>query len=64
MKLIDTNHPFFRPLWIRIIVVALATGWGIFEFTTGSVFWGIISFGFAGLAFWGFFVDFNPDSAA
>ena len=24
MKLLDTDHPFFRPLWIRIAVVAVA----------------------------------------
>lgn len=61
MKLLDTNHPFFKPLWIRLLVVAVAAGWSFFEFATGSPFWGVVFLGFAGISVWGFFFDFNPD---
>ena len=61
MKLLDTDHPFFRPLWIRIAVVAVAAAWAAFEFWTGSPWWGGLFLVFAALSAWGFFVDFDPD---
>lgn len=60
----DLNHPFFRPLWIRIAVTALCLGWAAFEFATGSPFWGML-FGGVGLAcVHGFFLNFNPRDGA
>ena len=61
LKFFETDHPFFKPLWIRILVVAFAACWGIFEFASGSAFWGVLFLGMAGIAFWGFFIDFDPD---
>lgn len=61
MKLFDTNHRFFKPLWIRLAVVAAAVGWGVFEFYAGQVIWGVIVFVFAAISFYGFFIDFNPE---
>ena len=61
MKLLDTDHPFFRPLWIRVAVVAVAAGWGGFELWTGSPWWGALFLAFAALSAWGFFVDFDPE---
>lgn len=60
-KFLDTNHPFFRPLWIRILIVAVCVGWGVMEFVTGAPFWGVIFLGLGGYAAWGFFFDFRPD---
>lgn len=34
--------PFFRPLWRRILTVAVCIGWGFFEFSTANVFFGIL----------------------
>jgi hypothetical protein len=45
---VDPNHPFFRPLWVRILCVVLTLGWALFELSTGSVFWAIL-FGAAGI---------------
>ena len=61
MKLLDTDHPFFRPLWIRLLVTAVAAGWTMFEFAAGEIFWGMIFLAFTALSVWGFFIDFNPD---
>ena len=52
MKLLDTDHPFFRPLWIRVAVVAVAAGWGGFELWTGSPWWGALFLAFAALSAW------------
>lgn len=61
MKLLDTNHAFFKPLWIRLLIIAVVAAWGTFEFWTGSPFWGVIFYGFASVSFYGFFINFNPD---
>ena len=60
-KFLDTDHPAFRPLWVRVAIVAVAAAWGLFEFATGSPFWGVLFLGVAAYAAWGFFVDFNRD---
>ncbi|MEZ5913836.1 MAG: DUF3329 domain-containing protein [Paracoccaceae bacterium] len=57
MKFFDFHDPFFNPLWIRITLFAICIGWAVFEFATGSPFWGIL-FGATGLAAgWKFFID-------
>jgi hypothetical protein len=61
MKLLDTDHPFFRPLWVRILVFAVAAGWSGFEFWTGQPIWGGIFLVFAAISFYGFFINFDPD---
>ena len=59
-KFLDTDHPMFRPLWVRILIVAICVGWAIFEFTTGSGFWGVLFLALGAYAAWGFFVAFDP----
>ena len=59
----DFNHPFYKPLWIRIAIVTVASGWGLFEFVTGSVFWGVVFCGLAAAAFHGLFMTFDPRKA-
>ena len=61
-KFLDTDHPFFRPLWIRLLVVAVCFAWAIFEFTTASAFWGVLFLGLGAYAAWGFFFDFHPEN--
>lgn len=54
-KFLDTDHAMFRPLWVRVLIVALCLGWATFEFTGGSPFWGVL-FGALGVyAAWAFF---------
>jgi hypothetical protein len=56
----DLDHPFFKPLWIRVLIVVVTLAWTAFEFSTGSPFWGVL-FGAVGLfAAYRFFVVFNP----
>jgi hypothetical protein len=60
LNLFDFNHPFFKPLWIRVLTVAVAAGWGVFEFVSGSPFWGVLFCGAAAMAAHGLFVTFKP----
>ncbi len=58
--LFDFDHPFFDPLWRRVVTVAVCMLWGLFEFSTGAHFWGGL---FCGLGLWAgfnFFIQ-NPD---
>ncbi|GAB4347496.1 MAG: hypothetical protein Kow0026_00940 [Oricola sp.] len=64
MKLFDFNDPFYRPLWIRIAVVAIPALWGVFELAAGSPFWGILFCGAAALAFYGLFITYEPREPA
>lgn len=42
---IEPEHPIYRPLWVRLLIVGLLAGWSILELTKGSPFWGIIAGG-------------------
>lgn len=54
-KFLDTDHPMFRPLWVRVLIVAVCLGWAILEFVGGSPFWGMIVGALGVYAGWGFF---------
>lgn len=58
--LFDFNDPFYRPLWLRVVIVVFAGGWGIFEFVAGSAFWGMLFCAAAAFAFYGLFIAFDP----
>lgn len=53
-KLIDLEDPFFAPLWIRVLVVVIAGGWGLFEFSAGAPMWGMIFLGISAICAWRF----------
>ena len=42
MQILDPTHPFFKPLWRRVAIVAVTLGWAGFEFSTTSVLWGML----------------------
>lgn len=43
----DLKHPFFVPLWRRVVTVTLTLGWAVFELVLGNPGWALI-FGAAG----------------
>lgn len=59
-KFLDLQSNFFRPLWLRIAVVALCLGWAAVEFTTGTPFWGMLFGAVGAYCGWQFFIVFNP----
>jgi len=60
LKLLDFNNPFFKPLPLRVAVVAVCALWGVFEFVSGAPFWGVVFVGMAAIAFHGLFISFEP----
>ncbi|WP_136441012.1 hypothetical protein [Pacificoceanicola onchidii] len=60
MKLLDVQHPFFRPLWRRIVIVVVALGWALIELALGNGLWALV-FGAIGVyCAHQFFVAFDP----
>jgi hypothetical protein len=56
----DLQLPFFKPLWLRVLVVAICICWAIFELMTGSPGWALL---FAATGLWSayqFFVVWKP----
>lgn len=62
MKIFDFNNPFFKPLWLRILVTFGTAAWAIFEYSSGATFWAILFGALSAAAFWGLFITFNPRS--
>ncbi len=60
MQLIDPNHPTYRHLWVRILIVVVCFGWGIFEFIGGDPFWGVLALGAGGYSFYMLIWTFDP----
>lgn len=60
----DHEHPFFRPLWRRVAIVAACVVWAALEFANGSHLWGVIMLGFAGYGAWQFFYLYKPSDEA
>lgn len=60
MQLIDPQHPFYRPLWIRLLIVGFTTAWAIFEFMNGDAFWGTIVGGVAAYSTYMLLLTFKP----
>ncbi len=64
MKLFDMDHDWLRPLWVRVLLVAVAGGWGIFEWINEQHVWAVIFLVMAGYAFWSFFLAPKPRGEA
>jgi hypothetical protein len=64
MKLSERDHPFYRPLWRRIAIVAVVAAWAGFEvLVSGDGFWTMLSLFFLGYAVWMFFISYRPKDA-
>ncbi|WP_226782994.1 DUF4175 domain-containing protein [Oceaniglobus trochenteri] len=50
------DHPFYRPLWRRIVIVGVCFGWALFELWQGAPFWAVIFAGLGALCAYHFFL--------
>ena len=60
----DAEHPFFRPLWRRIALVAFCAAWCALEFWNGQPFWGTLAGGMAAYGAWEFLLKYSPKDPA
>ena len=56
----DYEHPFFRPLWRRVAIVAACLVWSGLEYFGGSPTWSLIALAFAAYGGWQFFYLYKP----
>tara|TARA_B110000967_G_scaffold87687_1_gene90314 strand:- start:3139 stop:3357 length:219 start_codon:yes stop_codon:yes gene_type:complete len=54
-SLLDVEIPFFLPVWRRYLVIVVAVCWGLFEISTGALFWGMIFVGMGSIVGWRFY---------
>jgi hypothetical protein len=40
--MIDPDHPFYKPLWRRVLIPVVCAAWVIFELVAGEPFWAVI----------------------
>lgn len=59
-QLLDLRHPFFRPLWRRVLVAVLLVGWTIFEVFGGSMLWAVLFGALAVYTIREFFLVYDP----
>lgn len=61
MQLIDPNHPIYRPLWVRLLIVGICAAWTVVEIiTTGEPFWVVIVGAMAIYSAYILLFTFNP----
>jgi hypothetical protein len=61
MAMNERDAVFFRPLWRRILLVAVAAAWSAFEWWNGDSFWGTLTAGLTAYGIWAYLITF-PDA--
>lgn len=57
---IDTSHPLYRPLWVRLLIVGFCAAWAVIEFVNREFFWGTIVGGIGAYAAYELLLKFKP----
>jgi hypothetical protein len=60
MKLLDTSHPFLRPLWRRVAIVVFSLCWALFELSMGEPVWAIAFAAIGLFCAWTLLVAYRP----
>ncbi|MCV0395091.1 MAG: DUF3329 domain-containing protein [Rhizobiaceae bacterium] len=60
----DKEHPFFRPLWRRVAIVAFCAAWAVWEVYNREMFWAVIVAAIAGYAAWTFLINYGGEADA
>ncbi|NNU80851.1 DUF3329 domain-containing protein [Halovulum dunhuangense] len=61
MKFLDPGNPFYRPLWRRVVIVAVCLGWAAVEFSRGANAWGALFLAAGLFAAWSLLIAWRPD---
>lgn len=63
-KFIDPDHPFYRPLWKRLLIVGSCALWTAIEFWNGATTWGMIFLAVTAYTSATLIVFFKPKTAS
>jgi hypothetical protein len=63
MRRSELDHPFYRPLWRRVAMVAVALAWTLWEaFVIRDMTWALLSGALTAYGAWVFLITFpKPD---
>lgn len=64
MQLIDPSHPMYKPLWVRILIVAVCFGWAAVETLGSQPFWAMLSGALGAYSAWMLLLNFKPQPPA
>ena len=56
----NNDHPFLRPLWRRVALVALCAAWTVFELVNGETMWVTLAGGMTALGAWQYLIAYKP----
>lgn len=59
-KLLNLRHPFFLPLYRRVLTTAVCVFWLLMELIWGGPFWAMLFGALTAYCVWQFFVVFDP----
>jgi hypothetical protein len=57
----DRDHPFFRPLYRRILVTLFCAVWAAWEVYNGERMWAYITMGITAYAAWVYLITYDRD---
>ena len=57
----DRDHPFFRPLYRRILVTLFCAAWAAWEIYNGEQLWAYITMGITAYSAWVFLLTYDRD---
>ena len=55
----DASHPFYRPLWRRVAIVAITAGWAVIEYRNDAPIWALLFAAISAWCAWFFFVVYK-----
>ncbi|NTJ43071.1 hypothetical protein G6L28_10730 [Agrobacterium larrymoorei] len=60
MFMIDTSHPMYRPLWVRLLIVGFCSAWTVVELVNRQIFWATVVGGIAVYSAYVLLIAFKP----
>ena len=58
----EQGHPFYKPLWRRVVITAVVLFWFVFELITGGIgIWSFMAFAMLVYGVYLFFLTWPPD---
>lgn len=57
----DKDHPWFRPVWRRALMVAICAAIALWDLVSGNYVWALIFGGLGGYAVYIFFIAWNKE---
>lgn len=64
MSLNVNQHPFYKPLWLRIAIVLVCVSWLVMEIYAGDGLFLVIAGAFLAYSVWAFLINYRHEPKA